>query len=325
MVEMTCYIDITSKKSGIVRTFQRIHSVQIKSSRKTLTDTAIIKLANVKSLLDGSNKKISVGDKVEISLGYNGSNNLEFTGYVSEIKASSPLEIMCEDEMWQLKQEHIEKGWKKITLKEMLNFILPNSDTSECPDIDLSPFTIQPMSKAKALEKLKDEFGIDVYFRDKKLFAGVPYTESNPNHIKYHFQKNVPTTMHQSGLTFKKKEDVKIKFVAVSKQDDNKEVKVELGDDDGEIHTLHVPHLNLNKEQLMKIAQIEIDKLKYTGYRGVLKTFGMPIAKHNDVAELTDALLPDKNGKFFIDSVETNYGPSGFNRQVELGLISNSK
>lgn len=324
MVEMTCYIDITNKKTGVVRTFKRVHSVQIKSSRKTLTDTAIIKLANVKSLLDDSNKKINVGDRVEISLGYNGSNNLEFTGYVHQIKASSPIELLCEDEMWQLKQEHIEKGWKKITLKEMLNFILPNSDTSECPNIDLSPFTIQPMSKAKALEKLKDEFGIDVYFRDKKLFAGVPYTEKNPSHIKYHFQKNVPTTMHQSGLTFVDKESVRIKFEAISKLEDNKELKVELGDKDGETHTVHFFNIK-TKEELKKQAQIEIDKLKYSGYRGVLKTFGVPIPKHNDVAELTDALFPDKNGKFFIDSVETNYGPSGFNRQVELGLIANSK
>jgi hypothetical protein len=308
---MSSYIEIGTK------TFRRNAGVQIKSSRKTLTDTASVKLPNLKALLDDPTKKISVGDKIEISLGYNGNNNVEFSGYVSEIKPTSPIELMCEDEMWQLKQQYVSKSWESVKLVDVLKFLVSSVNTTECPDITLAPFRLDKTTKFKALEKLKEEYGLDVYFRDKKLYAGLAYGESGSKKVKYHFQKNVPTSTEQTGLIYKRKSDVKIKVQAISLTPDNKKIQEDVGDPDGELHTLHF--YNLTKVQLKQQATDMIDKMKYDGYRGTLKTFGVPRPNHGDIAQLDDGKYLDRAGEFFIDSVEIDYNNRGYRKLLELG------
>jgi hypothetical protein len=312
---MSCYINIGQ------RTFKRVNAVFIKSSRKTLTDTATVRLANVRSLLDDPNKKIKVGDAIAISLGYNGNNNVEFTGYVSEIVPGIPLELKCENEMWQLKQQTVGPGmsWKSIELKDLLKLLVADVNTTECPDVTLSPFRIESTAtKAHALNQIKEAYNLDIYFRDKKLYAGLAYGESGSKRVVYHFQQNVPTFHQQGGLIFKRKEDVKIKVRAVSLSPDNKKIEVNVGDELGETHSLHF--FNLNQAQLTQQAAAMIDKLKYTGYRGTLKAFGEPKSEHGDVAVLQSDWYPDLNGDFFIDSVEKEYSlGTGFRRVCELG------
>lgn len=311
MHAMTCYITIGN------RTFQRCNSIRVKSSRKTLSDTAIVKLANVKTLLDDPNKQINVGDSIEISTGYNGNNTLEFTGYVAEIMPTSPLELRCEDEMWQLKQsEEISKSWKSVKLADVIKYLVSDSNAIQCPDITLSPFRLNRVTKYKAIEIIKEEYGLDIYFRDKKLYAGLAYGEAGKT-VKCHFQKNVPGSKLQTGLIYKRKSDIKIKVNAISLTPDNKKIEVNVGDATGELHTLHF--YNLTETELKQQAADMIDKLKYDGYRGNLKAFGLPASKHGDVAVLQDENHPERAGSLFIDSVEIEYSPNGYKRTIELG------
>ena len=99
----------------------RINSVTTKSSWKALADTASIKLPNLKRLADGKRAEdlIHVGDTVVIKLGYDGKLQNEFTGYVSSIKPTIPLEIICEDEMWQLKRRTVTQSWRSVKLREV--------------------------------------------------------------------------------------------------------------------------------------------------------------------------------------------------------------
>jgi translation initiation factor IF-1 len=307
---MSSYIQIGDKG------FKRIHSARVVSSRKRLTDTAVIKLANVPTLLSDDRKRIKVGDVVTVTFGYNGNNNIEFNGYVSEIKPTSPIEILCEDEMWQLKQQTVTKAWESVKLVDVLKFLVSDADTVECPDVTITNFRLVKATKAKALEELKEAYGIDIYFRDKKLFAGLAYTEGGET-VNYHFQKNVPSRLLQKGLTYKRKEDVKIKVEAISMLPDNKQLKETVGDPDGETHTLHF--YNLTSSELKKQAEAKIDLMKYDGYRGKLRVFGLPFTKHGDVAKLKCDVNPDKNGSFFIDEVETDYSNSGIVKMVSLG------
>lgn len=308
---LSAYIQIGSKG------FKRIHSVNVKTSRKTLTDTAVIKIANVPTLLSDEKKKIKVGEPITITFGYNDNNNIEFTGYVSEIKPTSPIEIMCEDEMWQLKQQTITKSWENVSLIDVLKYIVPDINVIECPEISLSSFRLVKVTKAKALEMIKETFGIDIYFRDKKLFAGLAYTEKGLKKVNYHFQKNVPSSLFQKGLIFKRKEDVKIKVEAISIQPDNTKIIETVGDLDGETHTLHF--FNLTKNELINQANSKIELMKYDGYRGQLRAFGLPFVQHGYVAKLKSDVNPDKDGSFFIDSVESEYGPNGIVRMINPG------
>ena len=307
-VYMSCYIEIGKY------IFRNVNSVRIESSWKELTSRATIKLPNIKRLLE---KDIKNGDEVLIRLGYNGELKDEFVGYVASVSPKIPLEIMCEDEMWKLKQKTVSHSWRSVKLKDVLKTLVPDA-TIECPDVTLSPFRLDKVTVAMALEKLKDEYMLVVYFRNKKLFVGLAYNEKSLGEVNYHFQKNAM----MSSLVFKKKEDIKIKVKAISIMPDNTRIEYEAGDPDGGQHTVHF--YNHTKAELQALVKEKINRMKFDGYRGSFKAFGIPLPQHGMVANMMDDRYPERAGSFFIDGVTTDYGADGFRREVELGRSANS-
>src|SRR5689334_10395974 len=85
----------------------QVNRVVIEESWKNITQTATIKLPRFEKLVGDSNYKIKVGDRVVIQLGYDDVLLTEFEGYVSSRSFNSPLEFMCEDEMWKQKQRTV--------------------------------------------------------------------------------------------------------------------------------------------------------------------------------------------------------------------------
>lgn len=309
MVEMNSHITIGAYvfKSG------KLNGVKIKSSRKVIGDTASIFLPNYYHGADRLDTLINEGDAVVIQLGYDGNYKTEFEGYVKEIKPNTPLEIVCDDEIWNLKQEQVSMSWKETTLHDVLRYLVPNVEI-ECININLSPFRLDKVSKAEALAKIKKMYGLDIYFRGKKLYVGFAYQESGLSEVKYHFQKNA---IH-GDLTFKTKKSVKIKVKAVSILKSNERLEVEVGDDDGELRTLHF--YNITKiEELKALAEEKLELLKYDGYRGKMKAKGVPFVTHSTKAQLDDDKYPMRFGKYFIDEIDTTYNKSGFNRTIQLG------
>ena len=87
-------------KIGAV-TFKSVHDVRIKRSLYDLAATAVIKVP-VTAVLKHTGEPpthietaqaIKVGDSVEIKLGYDGTMNTEFRGYVKLLNYRVPLEI----------------------------------------------------------------------------------------------------------------------------------------------------------------------------------------------------------------------------------------
>lgn len=289
--------------------FDECHSFACKRSWKTITQTATIKMHNIAGLLD----KINVGDAVLIEAGYDGDYQTEFVGYVSEINPTMPVEIKCEDEMWKLKQETVSVAWKSTTLASVLRYLAPFA-TIECPDVTLSPFRLDKVTKAKALQKLKDEYLLTVYYRETTLFVGLPYTEKNLPTVDFHFQKNALAT----GLTFKRKADLKIKVKAISILPNNTRIEKEYGDSDGDFTTLHF--YNKKESELPALAEEAISRMKYDGYKGTFRTLGgYPFADHGYKANLYDDRYPEREQAVFIDTIIVEYGPEGYHRTVEAG------
>jgi hypothetical protein len=301
-----------------------VHSVKIESSRKTFGDRATIQLANLEGRLD---KDIKYGSPVVIRLGYIGyPMQTEFVGYVASVKPSIPLEIICEDEMYQYKRQAIEpKSWASVSLKALVNYIAPGANIT-VHDITLSPFRIDKSvkSRAEALQKIKDEFGLDVYFRGKQLFVGIPYSEQVGDvyhSFNYMDGNRASANAKMDSLEFKRKEDIRIKIKAISINQSNQKTEVEVGDKDGETHTLHF--YNLTKVELEQMALSKIDLLKYEGYKGKFIGFGLPYATHGMVDHLSDIRFPERASNCFIDSVTTTYdGSGGYKRSIELGRRS---
>lgn len=295
----------------------RCHGVEVNTSWKELAQTAKISMPNIKRTLE---KNIAVGDVVVIKLGYNDILNDEFTGYVSSVSPGTPVVFECMDEMWKYKQTTVTKAWRSATVKEVIQYMIPDA-TIEVPGISLTNFRLNQVTVFDALKKLKEEYGLVIYFRDGVLFCGLAYQETDLGEVKYHFQKNIP--LQNSGLVFRNSTDVKVKVKAVSLLPNNTSIKVEVGDTDGEQRTLHF--YNLTESELKAQATDKINLLKFDGYRGELVTFGVPVARFGMTATLIDDKYPEREGDYFIDSVKTTYSVSaGYRRVVQLGRKANA-
>ena len=97
----------------------------------------------------------------------------------------------------------------------------------------------------------------------------------------------------------------------------NKRIVKELGDDEGNQTTLH--YYNKSLAELTSLANEAIKNMKYDGYRGSFTSKGIPYITHGMVADIVDERYPERQGKYFVDSVSINYDSNGFNREIELG------
>lgn len=298
--------------------FDYVADVEIKHSWNELTDTAIItlprglKLKNKAQRLD---ELIKSGDKVRIELGYLPKFTLEFEGYVARIKPGVPVVLECEDETYMLRRSNYTKGWESVKLKEVISFIAPGYKT-DVLDADLGAFRINKANACKVLDFIKDTYGISSFFRGKTLVVGFPYP-NEAKKVKYSF--NGPNgNIAESDLQFRKKEDVRLLVKAISKMPDNKEISVEIGDDGGDVRTLHVGY-NIPKSELKRRAESEIDKIKVDGYTGSITGFGIPYAEHGDIAVLYDDEYPERQGEYYIDAVTITAGINGYRRICEIG------
>ncbi|MDB0600689.1 hypothetical protein PL373_05930 [Tenacibaculum maritimum] len=303
---MSSYIEIGKHifKTG------KVNSVRVKRSRKTIGNTAVIKLPNYRKQLDS---EINVGDPVLIKLGYEEDLITEFTGYVSSVSPKSPLEIHCEDQIWKLKQEQVTKSWKSTSLHKVLKYLVPDIDI-ECQDIEMSPFRLNKVNKAEALAKIKSNFGLDAFFRNGKLYVGFAYNEKGTPLEKFHFQENA--RVHQ--LVYKRKESVKLKVKAISILPNNTRITVELGDKDGDQRTLH--YYNKTAADLNIIAKEHIKQMKYDGYQGAFKSVGgVPFVDHSMIVKIQDNKYLNRAGSYFVDQVITTYDKNGYKRIITLG------
>lgn len=301
---------------GKYKFIDRLNFALVNQSWKELAQTAMLRLPNIKRLLE---KEIKVGNEVVIRLGYNDNLVEEFRGYVSVITPGTPMEFECMDEMWQLKQRSVTKAWRSTTVKEVLQYLVPDA-ALEVPDINLQPFRLDKVTVFEALKKLKEEYSLVIYFREGVLFCGLAYQE-DPGEVNYNLSGRKANCM-VGDLTFRKKEDVKIKVRAISIMSNNTKKEVELGDADGEIRTLHF--YNLSETELRRQAEEKINLLKFDGYRGSLIGFGLPHAKFGMTANIMDYNYPERKGIYFIDAVKTTYSVSaGYRRVVTLGRTAN--
>ena len=299
--------------------FEYVVNLKIKHSVENLTRVCEIELPRKlewkgKPVALGNDSILNVGDKVTVKLSYNKTPEAVFKGYLARIKPGTRVGLVVEDEMYQLKKNNIKKSWKKVKLSTVLAAVVPAGLTYECPDISLGQLRLTNVSTAQVLEYLKMKYGLFSYIKNDKLLVGLAYwPEYALRHI-FHFQKNIADDGHPE---YRKSDSVKLKVKAISIMSNNKKYDIEIGDSEGDQRTLYF--YNVEKADLEQLANSEIKKLKYDGFRGKLKAFGEPLAQIGDIAVLQDDILPDRNGDYEIKANEIKFGSKGFKQIIELG------
>lgn len=291
--------------------------VETESSWENLTDMATLTLPRKlqwqgRELATGEDPLIKVGDPVNLQLGYDGNNQNVFEGYVTKLDVEVPLTVHCQDAMWLLKQKTYTLSYRDAKLSDVLQDILPSILPFVAPDVRLGQLRLSKVTAAQVLSELKKKFYVTSWFRDGTLYSGLNIQDELQKTHLLNFHRNVV----ENNLEFVRAEDVKIKLKVISILPNNQKLELEFGEDEGEQRTLHV--FDMKEKEINFFAEQQIERLKYTGYRGSLTTFLQPTVRHGDYVQLTDPLYPERNGSYLVKRVTTSFGMSGGRQVLEL-------
>lgn len=311
--------------------FTSVNHIKVNQSWKEVVDTAVIRLPLLKGKINRQRvqeslaDKIKAGDKVSVKMGYRGLKKSyeyeEFKGYVKYVSPNVPLEIECEDAAYLLRGINLIKTWRATTLKEVIQYIVDESNkvnadkitlSGKIPEVKMDKFRLDNLNGQDALQQVKEEYGLVAYFRDQELFVGLAFTEMVGD-VKYSLAWNVI----DSDLKYRKADEVSLKLKAVAILKDNKQISVEVGSKAGELRTQFYYNVS-DKETLRKIALQDIDKLRFEGYEGNLTTFLVPFVRHSMTADIQDPDYEIRHGNYIVDEVETTFD-IGIERKVTIG------
>ena len=306
--------------------FQRLADVEVVASMKSLGTYATLKIPTTARLSRGDEfisevetaKTFAVGDPISIYFGYNGNLVEEFRGTVRRIRPTTPVEIECEDQVFELKRKRLLKSFRNVSLEQVLNFILADTGievVNDPPEINFKTFYLKNVNAAQALEKIRKEYGLTIYFPQYgQLVVGLA-SETDGTIVKYTLGCNVVS--HQ--LEWEDESDVSLKIKAIAVAKNNTRREAEVGDPDGDLRTLYFYDLG-DDEDLSARAQEEILKYKYSGYRGSITGFLLPNCRPGNTARFKDENFDNREGDYLVEEVKTKLTTNGGRRTVKLGL-----
>lgn len=275
-----------------------------------------------------------------------------FEGFISKVTSKKPIEFEVEDNMWKLKQipVPVHTFSKNETLEDILRFLIKGTGftVNALTKTTFGAFTVGNETAAESLARLKKLFNFDSYFRENELRSGaLVYIESEAKTQTFSFQQNII----DSELEYMRKDDVVLSAVArntveeetgkVTKDGQQKTRKARLEvlvtyradgtvskfvktkdnvipeNTEGERREFFFPGAK-NTDELATLAEQQLRKYYYTGYKGKFSTFGIPFVRQGDNAKILDPILPERNGTYKIKSVEHTGGVNGMRQIIEL-------
>ena len=304
--------------------FRSISEVEIIKSIEELSDTAVITMPSKFKIRHNGEEKlvenaIKVGDKVEIKLGYEEKyEGVEFVGYVTAIGSKIPLEIKCEDAMWVLRRKNITHAYNSgTTLKEVLKKVVEGTDvelSDKIPSIKIDKLVIRMANGTQVLQKLKEHLALSIYLDSEgKLYAGLEQLNNLHKEAIYDLNYNLV----ENNLEYKTAEQKRLRIKYTYMDSKNKKKSVEVGDKDGELRTFHTSIIS-DEKKMEEMAHAEMQKLKYDGFEGSVKSFLIPYASHGMTAVIKDKEHPNREGKYFIKKVVTSFGSNGARREISI-------
>ena len=248
---------------------RKIESVQIESSWKLLTDTAVVTFPRKVSQKTFDKLRVRDvfrrGDVVQIALGYDGRYVTEFEGYITEVSATAPITIKCEDEMFNLKQTPVSYSRPSVNLKQLLTDILPTTRIDANAGEQLGAVRFSETTASQVLDKLKQEKAIYSYFKGKRLVSGKVYADdSGTAPHRFELERNAVS----NDLVYKRKEDTKVLVIAraIIK---GKKTAYRIGDEGGQVCRLAYSGHSITEWDLQRKAPRRLSADQNRRLRGV--------------------------------------------------------
>ncbi len=311
---------LTSRITVRGMTFRGVHEVTIKRSIFDLAATATIKVPVTAVLRRRDQpavsietaKAINVGDPVTIALGYDGQLHTEFVGYVKVKNLKTPFEIECEDAFWLTRSQSVTHTGK-TTLGKLLDKC--GVGVGYAAPLALEDFPVDNKPASWVLGKLKTDYGLSVWFdMQGRLYASEPY-KVRGGAVGYRLREN---TIDEDELKYHLAGDVALTVKAVCYMRDGKKIEASIGTGGGEkiLYFYDVESVG----ELAALASAELRRHTYNGYSGRITTFLEPFAEPGMIADIEDRAYGERDGSYYIESTEVEFGTSGARRIVALGL-----
>ncbi len=313
MYRLTAKIEITGAKSWQL---DKVTEVEITLDTEQLTDTCKITLPKKIKWDGASDIPVQRGDAVKVWLGYDDDLQLAFTGYVRDVGFKTPIVLTCEDEMFKLKQQPTEKkAYKSVNLETLLKDQGISYKINVMGEQSLGQYRVTADTVAALLGHLKEN-GIRSFFRmeggEPVLYCGVLFErQESPTQV---FATGVNIISDQS-LEQQKADNIRLRIKAISLMPDNKKIKVDVGDADGERRTLHT--YNKTESELKAWAEQEIKRLKRDGLTGSFTTFGYKLV--DKLTAIGIKIDGEKKGIYQVKKNVIKYGTGGFRQEITLG------
>lgn len=294
---------------------RRVNQIRIESSFKDLTSRAEILLPKNVNLFQNYQVKsfFRHGHRVEIKFGYDNNLLTEFTGYIIKVGADVPIKLICENEMWKLKQIKVNYVNNKTTLQELLKTICPGYEIDALEGVALGSLRLKQTTVAKVLEVLNNEFGLYSYMKGKTLVCGKYFSDDTDlASVKFNLDR-----IAQNSLQYSVADDLLVKVKGTSVKTNGDKIVFEFGEDGGD--QLDLTYINIpTKEDLKPLVMNDYNNRKVDGFTGSFTSFGAPTIEHGMKAEISSVSYPERNGTYYVESVTKEFGFGGIRRVVSL-------
>lgn len=297
-----------------------LDKVEIHRSVELLADTATIVLPGAEY-----NKALEVeslikrGDPVSIIIGYEETGlREEFRGWIQRISTDDgSITIECEDDLYKFRKSIPNEELKQVTLETLLKKVISGIGESFRLDCTYSwtyeKFVINTATGYDVLKKVQEESGADIYLADDTLHVHAP-AETVGDDVYYDFAQNV----EECDLTYRTAEDRKVQVVVKATMPDGTVKEIETGSTGGD--KVEIRCATSDEASMRQRGQTEVKRLSFDGYEGNITTWLIPYCKPGDTAELRDEDYPEKDGRYFVQAVTTEFSRDGGKRTVELGF-----
>ena len=322
MFRIVCRIEIEQQGDGRSDTlyFDKVNKVTVTRSYDKQTQTASVTLPrnvryNKKNIYEGANALMRRGDKIKIIAAYHPNETVIFQGYISKINNNVPIELLCEDEMFLLKQAIAPNlSYKTVNLRTFIAKMLENTSTPfKAINAELGQIRLQGASVGKVLQVLRDQYGLYSFFVNGVLRVGLAFYPADAKQAVFLFELMVKDGMN---LTYLKKDDVKIQIKGILIKNNAREEFI-YGDPTGDIRTVF--QYGGTKADLDLKCNSFLEQANYTGYYGSFKTFLEPLVVPGDYAVVDSWKYPERKGKYLIKSVVTEVSTTDGGKQtIEL-------
>jgi len=313
MYVLSAKIEIQGDKSWQV---PFVSSVEITRDTEKLTDECKVTLPK-RIKWDGEAQiPVKRGDSIKVWTGYGEDMELAFAGYVRSVGIKTPIVLTCEDEMFKLKQMACtKKAYKNVNLGTLLKD-QGLENVKVFGEQNLGQFRVTDDTVAALLGRLQDS-GIRSFYRYEDgtpvLYCGVLFErDTQPSQV---FATGV-NIISDSSLEQQLAANIRLCIKAVSIMPDNKKIKEEVGDKDGEKRTIHT--YNKTESELKAWAEQEIKRLKVDGLTGSFTTFGYRLVDKLDAIGIK--IDGNKMGVYQVKKNVIKYGTGGYRQEITLGL-----